>query len=175
MFILNQLLTNGTGFRIAVGGSLNNVQIILIAFPSTMVGFIMGRISTYPLASAMLPIAILFARGVEDIPNPYEKCQILCKVAEEYHNKELILEMANLDSLIVTTANAIKLPIDKVHLLCVERPNSLLERYKLKKIIRSAKAQRRIQYFREFIKRFPECDVDSETVYREFIGLKERN
>ena len=90
LFILNGLLTTSTGLRIAVGGSLDFVQIILIAFPSTIGGFLLGTVSDYPVASALLPIAILSGRGIEEVPNPYEKCRILCKAAEEYHNKQLM-------------------------------------------------------------------------------------
>ena len=84
LFILNALLTASTGFNIATGGSLNSVQIILIVFPSTVGGFLVGTISAYPLASALLPITIVFGRGIENIPDPYEKCRFICKAAEEY-------------------------------------------------------------------------------------------
>ena len=167
LFLLNGLLTTGTGLRIAAGGSLNYVQIMLIAFPSTIGGFLMGTIYAHPLASAALPIAILFNRGIEDIPDPYEKCRLICKFAENYHNKQLMLEMQNLDSLLVDAANALQLPIDKVPLVCVEEKLSLLQRYKLREVIRSAKARKHIEHFSEFIKKFPECDADPEAVYEQ--------
>ena len=130
----------------------------------------MGTIYAHPLASAVLPIAILFGRGIEDIADPYEKCRLICKAAEEYHNKQLMLEMENLNSLVEDAAATLQLPIDKVPLLCIEQPLSLLERYKLKEVIRSAKARKRVQYFSEFIKKFPECDADPEAIYKEVIG-----
>ena len=51
----------------------------------------MVKISAYPLVSTVLPIAILFGRGIEDIPDPYEKCKFICKAAEEYQNQQLML------------------------------------------------------------------------------------
>lgn len=169
LFILNVLLTNSTGLRIAAAGSLDYTQIMLIAFPATIGGFMMGTICAYPLASAVLPIAILFGRGIEDIPDPSEKCRLICKVAEEYHNRQLMSDMENINSLVEDAAAALELPIDKTPLLCVEEPLSLLERYKLKQVIKSVKAQKRVQHFSEFIKKFPECDADPETVYQEVI------
>lgn len=76
LIILNGLLTTSTGFRIAVGGHLSYIEIILIAFPSTIGGFILGMISQYPIASALLPLVIVLGRDIEDISNPYEKCRI---------------------------------------------------------------------------------------------------
>jgi hypothetical protein len=54
-------------------------------------------------------------------------------------------------------------------LLCVEEKLSLLERYKLREVIKSAKARKRVQHFSEFIKKFPECDADPEAVYEEIV------
>ena len=170
LFILNGLLTTSTGLRIAVGGSLSYTQIILIAFPSTIGGFMVGTICAHPLASAVLPIAVLFGRGIEDIPDPYEKCRLICKAAEEYNNQQLMLGMENINSLVEDAATALQLPIDKVPLLCTEQPLSLVERYKLKEVIKSAKARKRVQHFSEFIKKFPECDPDPEAIYQEVIG-----
>lgn len=169
-FILNGLLTTSTGLRIVAGGSLSYAQIVLIAFPSTVGGFMTGIISQYPLTGVLLPIVILFSQGIEDVPDPYEKCKFICKTAENYHNHELMLEMKNLDSLLVDTAPALQLPIDKVSLLCTEQPFSLLQRYRLKEVIKSEKVRQRVQHFSEFIKKFPECDADSEAVYQKVIG-----
>jgi hypothetical protein len=170
LFILNGLLTTSTGLRIVAGGSLSYAQIILIAFPSTIGGFLVGTIYAYPLATAVLPIAILFGRGIENVPNPYEKCRFICKAAEKYHNQQLMLEMKNLDSLVVDAAAALQLPIDRVPLLCTEQPLSLLERYKLKELIKSPETRARAKHFTEFIKKFPECNADPDSVYQEFMG-----
>jgi len=170
LFILNVLLTNTTGLSIVAGGSVSYTQIILIVFPSTIGDFLMGAISTYPLAIAVLPIVILFGRGIEDIADPYEKCRFSSKAAEKYHNQQLMLEMENLDSLLVNAAVAIQLLIDKVPLLCVEQLFSLLERYKLTEVIKSAKARQRVQHFSKFIKKFSECDANPEALYQEVIG-----
>jgi hypothetical protein len=43
----------------------------------------------------------------------------------------------------------------------------LVERYKLNSVIKSEEARKRVQYFSEFIKKFPKCDVDPEAVYEE--------
>lgn len=90
----------------------------------------MGLTYAYPLVSAVLPIVILFGRGIEEIPNPYEKCRIICRAAEEYHNQQLGIEMEQLDSLIEELSAA--LPLNKKPLLCVEEKLSLLQRFKLK-------------------------------------------
>jgi len=58
---------------------------------------------------------------------------------------------------------------DKVHLLCVEEKLSLLQRYKLRQLIKSEKARKRVQDFSEFIKKFPECDADPEAVYEQIV------
>jgi len=163
LIILNGLLTTSTGLCIAAGGSLSYVQI------STIGGFLLGTISDYPVANALLPIAILLDRDIEDVPNPYEKCRILCKAAEEYHNKQLMLEMKNFRSLVEDTSNALQLPLDQVPLLCTENKLSLTQRFRLKEVIRSAKARKRVQHFSEFIKKLPECDADPETVFQEIM------
>lgn len=162
--IFNVLLTSGFGLRFAVGGSLDYTQVILIALPSTVGGFLMGLTSAYPIFSVLVPLVILYGRGIEDIPDPYEKCRVICKAAEEYHNRQLAIEMENFNSLVEDASTALQLPLDKVPLLCVEEKLSLLQRYKLKEVIKSAKAQKRVQHFSEFIKKFPECDADPEAV-----------
>jgi hypothetical protein len=168
--ILNASLTSSVGLRFAVGGSLDYTQFILIAFPATAGGFLIGQVIANPLASVFLPLAILYGRGIEDIPDPYEKCKLLCKVAEEFHNKQLAIdEMKNLNSLVEDTSTALQLPLDKVPLVCVEEKLSLLQRFKLRKLIESERVQKRVQHFNEFIKQFPECDADPETVYEQVV------
>lgn len=170
LFYLNQLLTLGTGLRVAAAGSLSGVQILLIAFPSTVGGYLMALTYDYPLVSAVLPLAILFGRGIEEIPDPVEKCRLICQAAEEFHNKQLRLEMTKLGSLIEETADALQLPLDQVPLLCVEDKLSLFQRFKLKQALKSEKVRRRVMHFNEFIKRFPECDVDPDYVFQEVFG-----
>jgi hypothetical protein len=164
-FTLNTLLSTSVGLRIALGGSLAYTQIILIGFPSTLGGFLIGLTSTYPLASALLPLlplAIFYGRGIEDIPDPSAKCRVLCKVVEEFHNKQLGIEMKKFNShSLVEDASA---ALDQRHLLCVEEKRSLLERFKLREIIKSEKARKRVQHFSEFIKKFPECDADPKAI-----------
>lgn len=172
--LLNTLLTTGFGLRFAVGGSLDYTQIILFGIPSTVGGFVMGQLSAYPIFGVLVPIAILYGRGIEDIIDPYDKCKAICKAAEEYHSKQLRLEMENFNSLIEETAAALQLPIDKVPLICVEQRLSLLERYKLREVVKSAKARKRVQHFSEFIKKFPECNADPEVVFEEILHSKEK-
>lgn len=138
-----------------------------------------------PLMSGLLPLAplaILYGRGIEDISDSYAKCKAMCKFAAEYHNKELAMQMKNVNSLVEDASNALQLPLDKVPLLptdqvplvCVEEKLSLLQRYKLREMSTSAKARKRVQHFSEFIKKFPECDADPEVVYQKIVGLKEK-
>ena len=77
-------------------------------------------------------------------PILYEKCRILCKAAEEYHNKQLILEMKNFRSLVEDASDVLQLPLDQVPLLCTENKLSLTQRFRLKQVIRSAKARKRL-------------------------------
>ena len=165
----NALLTSNVGLRFAVGGSLNYTQFILIAFPSTIGGVLVGLVTENPLATILLPLAVLYGRGIEDIPDPYEKCKTLCQAAEEFHNKQLTIEMKELNSLVKDASAALELPIDKVPLLCVEEKLSLLQRYKLRQLIESEKARKRVQHFNEFIKKFPECDAKPEAVYKQIV------
>ena len=168
-FALNASLTSSVSLRFAVVGSLGYTKIILLAFPATVGGFLMGQIITNPLVSVFLPLAIFYGRGIEDIPDPYEKCCLLCKVAEEFHNKELAIEMVKLNPLTENTLTTLQLPLDKVSLVCVEEKLSLLQRFKLRKLIESEKVRKRVQHFNEFIKKFPECDADPEAVYEQVV------
>jgi hypothetical protein len=162
---LNTLLTTNVGLRFATSGSLDYTQIILIAFPSTVGGLMMGLAIANPLASVLLPLAILYSRGIEDIPDPYEKCKAFCKVAEGFHNKQLTIQMEKLNPLVENTPTA----LDKVHLLCVEEKLSLSQRYKLRELIKSEKARKRVQHFSKFMKKFPECDADPKAVYEQIV------
>jgi hypothetical protein len=158
------------GLRFALGGSLDYTQILLIAFPSTLGGFMIGLTTAYPLAIALLPLSILYGRGIEDIPDPSAKCKAICKVVEEFHNNQLAIEMKKLNSLVEDASAALQLPLDKVHLLCVEEKLSLLQRYKLREGIKNAETRKRVQHFSEFIKKFPECEANLEVVFEEIVG-----
>jgi len=166
--ILNAIITSSVGINIAIGGSFQYTQIFLIAVPATAGGFIFTSLIGSPLA-VVLPLAIFFNRGIEDIPDPYEKCRLLCKAAEKFHNKQLAIEMVKLNSLVEDTSTVLQLPLDKVPLVCVEEKLSLLQRFKLRKLVESGEIQNRVQHFNEFIKKFPECDVDPEAVYEEVV------
>lgn len=74
----------------------------------------MGQVIENPLIGVFVPLAIVHGRGIENIPDPYEKCKILCKIGEEFHNKELAIEMGQLNSLVKDTSTTLQLPTDKV-------------------------------------------------------------
>lgn len=126
--------------------------------------------------TALLPLAFLYGRGIEDIPDPSDKCRALCKIAEEIHNKELLVEMKKLTPLVEDASAGIKPTLDKVvdvkHVICVEEPLSIVERHKLRTLIRSTKAQNRVKHFSEFIKKFPEYEIIPEQVISEQIVRK---
>lgn len=47
------------------------------------------------------------SRGIQDVGDPYAKCRQIFKIAEEFHNKERIIEMKQLNSLVYETATAL--------------------------------------------------------------------
>ena len=100
LFASNGLLTLSSGFHFVVSGSLDYTQFILISFSPTLGGFLMGLYIVNPVASILLPLAILYGRGIEDILDPYENCKAICKVAEKFHNKQLSTEMTKLNSIV---------------------------------------------------------------------------
>jgi hypothetical protein len=51
----------------------------------------------------------------------------------------------------------------------VEEKFSLLERYKLKQLLKNEKTRKRAKQFSEFRKKFPECRTDPETVYEHIV------
>jgi hypothetical protein len=164
-FALNTSLTTSVGLRFAIGGSLDYTHFILIAFPSSVGGLIMGLVLANPLASVLLPLAMVHGRGIQDIRDPHEKCKSICKVAERFHNKQLTIQMKKLTSLVEATPTE----LDEIHLLCVEEKSSLLQRHKLTGLLSNKKAQKRVQHFSEFIKKFPECDADPKAVYEQIV------
>ena len=168
--VLNRALISSVGLGVAANGALDWTQFILIAAPSSVAGFLVGQVFTNPLASVFLPLAILYSRGIENIADPYERCRVVCKVAENFHNEELAMEMGKLNSLVEETSGALSLPLDKVPLLaCVEEKLSLLERFKLKQLVKNEKARKRVKHFSDFIKTLPECNVDPEVVYEQVV------
>ena len=125
----------------------------------------MGLVITNPLASVLLPLAMLYSRGIEDISDPSEKCKAICRVAEKFYNKQLTIQMKQLNSLVEDKSTA----FDQAHLLCVKEKLSLSQRYKLTELIKSEKARKRVQHFSEFIKKFTECDADPKAVYEQIV------
>jgi hypothetical protein len=160
--ILNSILTNTLGIRVCLGGSMNYFQVVIIALPVTLTGFMISQIIN-PLTCLVLPLSILYGRGIEQMSDPFEECRMLCKAVSELHNKQLAIEMRK------TTSNFIKLPVDEGPLLCVENKLSLSERFVLRSLVKNEKIERRIQHFSDFIKKFPKCDVDPQDVYDHII------
>jgi hypothetical protein len=170
--VINQLLTYGIGLRFAVGGCSGYSQIILVSVSGSIGGFLVGQIMVNPLTTMIFPLIILFGRGIEQVPDPHEKCKMICQIAEEYHNKQYLIEMQKLNSLVQDTSNKLNLPLDEIPLLsvkCVEEKTSLLQRFKLRQLLEGAKVRKRVQHFNKFIKQFPDCSVDLETVSQEII------
>nr|WPV76398.1 hypothetical protein [Naviculales sp.] len=168
---LNASLTTNCGIRFAVGGSLNYVQIILLIFPSTVVGYMVEQIVSNPLVSIFSPLLLILGRGINDIPNEdsVEQCRILCKYAQEYHNDKFFVEMKKLNPAIKDSPIKLEVPFE-----CIEEKLSIVERFKLRRLIKSKKTQKQVQYFKEFIKKFPQCDADSDDVYKEIIDVSKK-
>lgn len=175
--VFNNVLTRQIGLRIGVciAEGLDASLIIFIVLPSTLAVLVVGLTTKYALPSALLTLAILFGRGIETITDPYEKCRILYKYAEQVHNKQLRIEMKNINSIVETTATSLQFQVEEVHVACVEQKLSLFERYKLREVIKSPKARRQVKHFSEFIKKFPECDADPKAVYAEIVDKTIKN
>ena len=140
-----------------------------------MLGFSVEFIYEHPLTNILLPLLVLYVRNIkiENLPDHYEKCSLICKTAEQYYNKQPAIEMGNFNSFI-QNGTELQLPLNKEPLLCVEDKLSLLQRYKLRKLTESLKAENKIQYFNEFIQKFSESDPDPEAVYEEILKSKQK-
>ena len=154
--------------NIAVGGA-TNTEIIIFSVTGTASGFLLTLLSSYPILTLIFPMAIMYSRGIEDIPDPQRICRLLCKVAEQHHNRELVLEMQNMESLIKDYPLLAEGIPAIAGVECVEQKLSLLERFKLRQLIPNDSARKRVQNFSEFIKNFKECDADREAIIEEFI------
>ena len=66
LFVSNSLLTLSSSLRFSAGGSLDYTQILLIALPSSISGFLITLLNTNPLIGIVLPLLILSGRGIED-------------------------------------------------------------------------------------------------------------
>ena len=75
--------------------------------------------------------------------------------------------MKQLDSFIKEVLVTLRLPLDKKPLLCIKERLLLLYRFKLKQLINSEKAKKRVVHLNEFINKSPECDVDPEHLFQE--------
>lgn len=130
LFILNILLSKSVGLKITATGWLAYTQIILIDFPSTIDGFLLIQLISEQLIGVFMPLVILAGRCIKQIPILYFDEECRCISVIEYHNKQLMAEIKNLNSLLEDTAEKLHLPIDKVPLFplsCHEQPLSLVE------------------------------------------------
>jgi hypothetical protein len=108
--LLGNLIAYTLGLRITAGGSMDYTQFILFCVPSTLGGFIVGTLITNPLLVTIFPLMFLYTRGIENVIDPSEKCRVLCKVAEEFHNRKLALEMKEITSFIDNTVKVLEFP-----------------------------------------------------------------
>lgn len=139
--VLNAFLTYNFGLRFAAGGSVDYVQVILLVFPSSIVGYAVQQAINNPLITILGPLGLVFGRSIETISekDPVERCRLLCKYAEEYHNKEILIEMKKFHSTIKEA------PVElAVSLECVEDKILLLERFKLRELIKSEKTKKKV-------------------------------
>lgn len=164
--LLNQSFHMALGIRFALSGDLNLVRVILIVFPYTIMGFILRMMHNYPLGTTLLPLLAIYARGIESVPNPYAQCEAICKALETYHNKQLKVEMQELCPKLEAIATECNLPLEEIkYVECIENKNPLSRPWELKKVTRSKKIAKQVQYYNEFIDKFPPCnapDPDSD-------------
>lgn len=168
---LNTSLTTNFAFRFAAGGSLNHIQILLLFFPSSVAGYMIQQAISNPLVSIVGPLGLILGPGIEYIPeeDPIEQCKLLCKYIEQYQNNKFMIEMKKLNPAIKSAPVELKFPFE-----CVEERLSIIERFKLRRIIENQETRKQVQYFREFIKKFPQCDADSEAVYKDIVDVAEK-
>lgn len=165
LFVMNNFLQSGVGLRFLASGSLQGVDIMMLIFPSTIASFIYAQINDNSFIPIGAALAVLLGREVKYVEDPTEKCRVLCRFAENYHNEQIIMEMKKLNN------NKDMLPLlhDFKFVSCQEKKLSLVQRYKLKQMVQNKKIRQQVQHFSEFIKKFPECTPDPETVYEEAI------
>lgn len=165
LFVLNNVLHRGIGVRFLASGSLHGANIMMLLFPSTIASFLYEQINDNSLIPIGAALAVLLSREIKYVEDPTEKCRILCRFAENCHNERIMMEMKKFNE------NKDMLPLlhDFKFVSCQENKLSLLQRYKLKQIVKNQKIRQQVQNFSEFIKKFPECTPDPETVYQEAI------
>lgn len=165
LFLLTfESILNYGGATFAVMISMSETRVIAFVVPSSILGFIFG-LTASPLLTIILPIFVpILILYNKDIPveAAREKCITICEVFQEAGNREILIEMKKVNP-------AINQSPDPGPLFCKEEKISLYRRYQLRTHSESLKNKNRIQRFDEFIKRFPECDVDPEEVYEQVV------
>jgi hypothetical protein len=163
---LNYVLTQVVGIHIMSGGSYNITQILFFILPSSLAGFLAETVFKNPVVNVFLPLAILYSRGITKEVSPYDKCEMLCEAVAETQNQELRIQMSEFNQSLPEGQKLPPLP-EEGPLECVKEKLSIVERYKLRRVIEMEKAKNRVTFFSDFIKRFPDCDVDPEAVAKE--------
>jgi hypothetical protein len=159
---LNRLLTNHVGLYIDATSYLDYSRFIFIAISSGTGGLLTGLLLKNSIILSVLSCATMYLRGVERISSDYNNCQILCEVAQQFHNKQVQIEMKKIIPEIQNPLIDIEVPT----YICMEEKTSLVQRYRLRQLVESEKGNKRVQYFNEFIKKFPDCDPNPETIFK---------
>jgi hypothetical protein len=159
---LNRLLTNHVGLYIDATSYLDYSRFIFIAISSGTGGLLTGLLLKNSIILSVLSCATMYVRGVERISSDYNNCQILCEVAQQFHNKQVQIEMKKIIPEIQNPLIDIEVPT----YICMEEKTSLVQRYRLRQLVESEKGNKRVQYFNEFIKKFPDCDPNPETIFK---------
>ena len=158
LFLLHIASIRRLGLSVSMGSSLGYVHVIVVASTSSIGGFIMTMLSTYPVTPLIMlsPLLILVKR-FEFVPDVYERCRILCEAAKEYYNNQLKIEMKGFNEEVISP---LKFEFKEGPLECTEK-GKLYQRY----LENKDEVKRRVQYYTEFLDKFPECkDLNSETL-----------
>jgi hypothetical protein len=89
---------------------------------------------------------------------------------EYLKNKFALERRLKLNGLAEESFETFELPFNEGPLVCIEEQSSLVQPFKLEKIVgiqKSRKLKKRIQHFNEFIKQFPDCGVDEKIIDKE--------
>ena len=162
---LNKFITNNAGIYIHISNaSYDYVKLIMIGVSSTTTGVMLGLFLQNSIALSGFSLLALYMRDIEYVE--YDNCALLCKAVQTYHNTGILQEMRS--TIQITKDELLELE-PPVYLSCFEEKTSLIQRYKLRELLDSKSGKRRIQHFSEFIKRFPECQPDTEALYKDII------
>ena len=112
-----KILIKKIGLAIGIAGTPNMIEFFLWFAPSGIAAFFLFPLFSNPLVGLFWPLLLFSGRGIQIEEDPYEKCRILCQVAEQVHNDKLKLEMSQLKPLVKEVVNTLNLSTDEVRLL----------------------------------------------------------